>query len=35
MSAASEAPPVLEVEDLSAGYGRSQVLFCQIGRAHV
>ena len=27
MSAASEAPPVLEVEDLSAGYGRSQVLF--------
>ncbi len=27
MSAASEAPSILEVEDLSAGYGRSQVLF--------
>jgi branched-chain amino acid transport system ATP-binding protein len=27
MSAASEAPPILEVENLSAGYGRSQVLF--------
>jgi len=27
MSAASEAPPALEVENLSAGYGRSQVLF--------
>jgi branched-chain amino acid transport system ATP-binding protein len=27
MSAVSEPPPILEVENLSAGYGRSQVLF--------